>query len=95
MANPLEHIRKHSKLAKQMIGLTLHQLEQLIDTLLKVCNLNYPENRRNINSYAERSNSDTPAVELCEGKPESNYLLHGNFPYIQPLEDNIENLSVY
>jgi hypothetical protein len=30
MANPLEHIRKHPKLAKQMIGLTLPQLEQLI-----------------------------------------------------------------
>ena len=30
MVNPLEHIRKHPKLAKQLIGLTLHQLEQLI-----------------------------------------------------------------
>ena len=30
MANPLEYIRKHPKLAKQMIGLTLPQLEQLI-----------------------------------------------------------------
>ena len=30
MVKPLEHIRKHPKLAKQMIGLTLPQLEQLI-----------------------------------------------------------------
>ena len=30
MAKPLEHIRKHPKLAKQLIGLTLPQLEQLI-----------------------------------------------------------------
>ncbi len=30
MANPLEYIRKHPKLAKQLIGLTLPQLEQLI-----------------------------------------------------------------
>ncbi len=30
MVNPLEHIRKHPKLAKQLIGLTLPQLEQLI-----------------------------------------------------------------
>ena len=30
MVNPLEHIRKHPKLAKQVIGLTLPQLEQLI-----------------------------------------------------------------
>ena len=31
MVNPLEHIRKHPKLAKQLIGLTLPQLEQLIN----------------------------------------------------------------
>ena len=30
MTNPLEHIRKHPKLAKQIIGLTLPQLEQVI-----------------------------------------------------------------
>jgi hypothetical protein len=30
MANPLEYIRKHPKLAKQLIGLSLPQLEQLI-----------------------------------------------------------------
>ena len=30
MTNPLEYIRKHPKLAKQLIGLTLPQLEQLI-----------------------------------------------------------------
>lgn len=30
MANPLEHIRQHPKLAKQLIGLNLPQLEQLI-----------------------------------------------------------------
>ncbi len=30
MVNPLEHIRLHPKLAKQLIGLTLPQLEQLI-----------------------------------------------------------------
>ena len=30
MANPLEHIRKHPKLAKQLIGLSLPQLEQLM-----------------------------------------------------------------
>ena len=30
MANPLEHIRQYPKLAKQLIGLTLAQLEQLI-----------------------------------------------------------------
>ena len=30
MVKPLEHIRKYPKLAKQMIGLTLPQLEQLI-----------------------------------------------------------------
>ena len=30
MSNPLEHIRKHPQLAKQIIGLTLPQLEQLI-----------------------------------------------------------------
>jgi hypothetical protein len=30
MTNPLEHIRKHPKLAKQLIGLSLPQLEQLI-----------------------------------------------------------------
>ncbi len=30
MANPLEHIRKHPKICKQLIGLTLPQLEQLI-----------------------------------------------------------------
>ena len=30
MTNPLEYIRLHPKLAKQIIGLTLPQLEQLI-----------------------------------------------------------------
>ncbi len=30
MVNPLEHIRLHPKLAKQLIGLTLPQLEKLI-----------------------------------------------------------------
>ena len=30
MANPLEKIQKHPKLAKQIIGLTLPKLEQLI-----------------------------------------------------------------
>lgn len=30
MVNPLEHIRLHPKLAKQLIGLTLPQLEHLI-----------------------------------------------------------------
>ncbi len=30
MANPLEHIRQHPKLAKQLIGLSLPQLEKLI-----------------------------------------------------------------
>ena len=30
MVNPLEHIRLNPKLAKQLIGLTLPQLEQLI-----------------------------------------------------------------
>ena len=30
MTNPLEHIRLHPKLAKQLIGLTLPELEQLI-----------------------------------------------------------------
>ena len=30
MVNPLEYIRKHPKLAKQLIGLTSPQLEQLI-----------------------------------------------------------------
>ncbi len=34
MTNPLEHIRKHPKLAKQIIGLTLPQLEQLIKQAL-------------------------------------------------------------
>ena len=35
MTNPLEHIRKHPKLAKQLIGLSLPQLEQLIELLQK------------------------------------------------------------
>ena len=30
MTNPREHIRTHPKLAKQLIGLNLPQLEQLI-----------------------------------------------------------------
>ena len=30
MTNPLEYIRQHPKLAKQLIGLSLPQLEQLI-----------------------------------------------------------------
>ncbi len=30
MANPLEHIRQHPQLAKQLIGVNLPQLEQLI-----------------------------------------------------------------
>ena len=34
MVNPLEHIRKHPKLAKQLIGLTSPQLEQLIKQVI-------------------------------------------------------------
>ncbi len=36
MTNPLEHIRKHPQLAKQLIGLTLPQLEQLIKKAIAI-----------------------------------------------------------
>ncbi len=37
MANPLEYIRNRPKLAKQMSGLSLAQLEQLIKQALPRC----------------------------------------------------------
>ena len=36
MANPLEYIRQHPKLAKQLIGLNLTQLDQLISTAIAI-----------------------------------------------------------
>ena len=36
MANPLEYIRQNPKLAKQLIGLSLAQLEKLISTAISM-----------------------------------------------------------
>ncbi len=71
MANPLEHIRKHPKLAKQIIGLTLPQLEKLIKQAIALDNQLKKEREKDkirVNRKgAGRSKSLSPDSEIYLG----------------------------